>query len=294
MIRDYLFPCSLKEAFHLKKQLDDQAVFVAGGTDLFIQIAEKKTSPEYLIDLTRIQELSAPEKVQENELILGACLPVEQLSKSPLIQRCAPSLSIAAGQLGSPAIRRQATIGGNLVNASPAADLIPPLIAQGSSGRIVTSSGSRSLQIEELAIDVNKTNLQPSEIVTHISVPVLREYEGTAYVKLGLRNALSISVASVAIWLRRKKNGKGIEKIRIAMGSVAPRVIRGFETEAFLLNNPFKRGIVNTAAALASQECRPISDIRASSEYRKSMICELIKIGLEKAWKESHQREPER
>lgn len=294
MIRDYRLPYSLKEALDLKQQFEERAVFVAGGTDLFIQIAERKINTEYLIDLTSIPELSVPERVRGNELILGACLPVEHISQSPLIKKCIPSLAMAASQLGSPAIRNQATIGGNLVNASPAADLIPPLIVQGGRAAIAKANSSRSLPMEELVLDVNKTNLQSSEILTQILVPVLRGYEGTAYLKFGLRNALSISVASVAIWLRRKKDGRGIESVRMAMGSVAPRVIRGFEAEAFLLGNPFRRATVNTAAEIAAKECRPISDIRASSDYRRMIICEFVKLGLEKAWRESYRGEPER
>lgn len=288
MIRDYRLPNSLKEAFDLKQQFEERAVFVAGGTDLFIQMAEGKAKAECLIDLTLIPELSVRERVRGNKLLLGACLPVEHISQSPLIKKCIPSLALAASQLGSPAIRNQATIGGNLVNASPAADLIPPLIAQGGRAAIANANGSRSLPIEELVRDVNKTNLKPSEILTQILVPVLQACEGTAYLKFGLRNASSISVASVAIWLRRKKDGRGIESVRMAMGSVAPRVIRGVEAEAFLLGNPFRRATVNAAAEIAAKECRPISDIRASSDYRRMITYEFVKIGLEKAWRESY------
>ena len=284
MIRDHLFPVTLKEALELKNYFGKKAVFVGGGTDLFVQIYEKKIMPEYLIDLNTIPELSGLEDLHQDNLRLGACLTVDHISKSTLIKKNAPSLSIAACKLGSPPIRNQATIGGNLINASPAADLAPPLISQGAMGHLVSSKGGRAILIEKLSTGVNKTILLPDEILTHISIPIRQYREGMAYFKLGLRGALSIAVASVAVWLRRKKSGKGIEKIRIAMGSVAPRVIRASKAEGLLTDNSFEKRILKEASDLASRECQPISDIRASSDYRRSMIGELVLIGLETAW----------
>jgi CO/xanthine dehydrogenase FAD-binding subunit len=287
MICHHFFPSTVKEAIDLKNQFEDNATFVAGGTDLFIQVLEDKHGVESLIDLTEIQELSKPEEIQENVLSLGACLTVDYISKSLLIHTSTPSLSMASLQLASPGIRNQATIGGNLVNASPAADLVPPLIAQGARAHTVSLRGYRSFLVEELSVDVNKTILFPDEILTHISIPILDQLEGSTYVKLGLREALTISVASVAVWLRRNENGETIERTRIALGSVAPQVIRAPQAEAFLTDKPFDRDAVEYAANIASRECQPISDIRATADYRKSMIGELVRIGLEKAWKTS-------
>lgn len=283
MIRDHFFPFTLEEALDLKHRFGEGAFFIAGGTDLLIRMREKMVFPQSLIDLTRIRELLMPKRAERNHLKIGACMTVQQISKSSLIKRQAPSLLTASAQLGSPAIRNQATIGGNLVNASPAADLVPPLIAQGASVQMVSSKGFRSLPVEEFATGVNQTILFPGEILTHISVPILQPLEGAVYLKLGLREALTISVVTVAIWLRRK--GGRVEAVRIVLGSVAPRVFRASRAETFLSGKPLTTEMVHQTAEMASQECQPISDIRASSEYRKSMVVELVKIGLETVWR---------
>jgi len=285
VIRDHLVPSTLKEALDLKQRLGENALFVAGGTDLFIRMREKIIFPRYLIDLTKIRGLIIQEKIEADHLNIGACLTVYQISKSSLIERHVPSLVTASAQLGSPAIRNQATIGGNLVNASPAADLVPPLMAQGATVHTVGSNGRRSFPLEELFTDVNKTILFPDEILTHISVPILQPLEGAVYLKLGLREALSISVVTVAIWLKRK--GRKVEGVRIALGSVAPRIFRASRAETFLSGKPLTTEMVHQTADIASQECQPISDIRASGEYRKSMVVELVKIGLETVWRTS-------
>jgi carbon-monoxide dehydrogenase medium subunit len=290
MIRHHCFPSTVKEAIDLKNQFGDKAVFVAGGTDLFVQIMEKTKIVESLIDVTEIPGLSRREEIRGNVLSLGACLTVDYISRSSSIHKSIPSLSMASVQLGSPAVRNQATIGGNLVNASPAADLVPPLIAQGATAHTVSSRGHRSLLVEELSIDGNKTILFPDEILTRISIPILEGFEGSAYEKLGLREALTISVASVAVRLRRNGDEGTIGKTRIVLGSVAPRVIGAPQAEDFLTGKPFKRKIVEHAADIASRECQPISDIRATADYRRSMIGELVKIGLEKAWSASIKR----
>jgi CO/xanthine dehydrogenase FAD-binding subunit len=284
MIHNHFIPSALSEALNLKNELGDRAFFLGGGTDLFITFWEGKTNPQYLIDLTALPELSDEEKIKGDSLFFGAGLTVNRVAKSALIKKCIPSLFRAASQLGSPAIRNQATIGGNLVNSSPAADLVPPLIAQGALAHTISSNGKRSLPIEKLSAGVNKTVLSPDEILTHISVPILREREGTASLKIGLREALTISVATVSIWIKRTENRKEIEALRIAMGSVAPQVIRASQAEAFLVGGPLKRERVETAANLASQECHPISDIRATSDYRRAMVYELVKAGLRMAW----------
>ena len=168
MIRNHFIPSSLDEALNLKNELGNRAVFLGGGTDLFINIWTKKMAPDYLIDLTKITEISDMEEIKGEHLILGAGLTVHHLSKSILVRKYIPALSEAAGQLGSPSIRNQATIGGNLVNSSPAADLIPPLIAQGAFAYTVGQTEKRCFPVEKLPIGVNKTLLMPEEILTRL------------------------------------------------------------------------------------------------------------------------------
>ncbi len=286
MIRSHLFPATVDDALRMKKELKDQAVFLAGGTDLFVRMAEKKIAPRYWIDLTRIPELSRRERLQKNNLVLGACVTVDGLTRSPLIRKHAPLLATAAGRLGSPAIRNQATLGGNLVNASPAADLVPPLVVQGAVARTINSREPRQFSVEELSTDVNQTVLFQDEILCGISIPVLRPGEGTAFFKLGLREALTIAVATAAAWLKIDRNGK-VEDLKIALGSVAPTVMRALHTENFLKGRRPGDRVFHEAGGIAAAECHPITDVRGTAEYRRWMVKELVKACLQEAWANS-------
>lgn len=286
MIRSHLFPATVDDALRMKKELKDQAVFLAGGTDLFVRMAEKKIAPRYWIDLTRIPELSRRERLQKNNLVLGACVTVDGLIRSPLIRKHAPLLATAAGRLGSPAIRNQATLGGNLVNASPAADLVPPLVVQGAVARTIKSREPRQFSVEELSTDVNQTVLFQDEILCEISIPVLRPGEGTAFFKLGLREALTIAVATAAAWLKIDRNGK-VEDLKIALGSVAPTVMRALHTENFLKGRRPGDRVFHEAGGIAAAECHPITDVRGTAEYRRWMVKELVKACLQEAWANS-------
>ncbi len=286
MIRSHLFPATVDDALRMKKELKDQAVFLAGGTDLFVRMAEKKIAPRYWIDLTRIPELSRRERLQKNNLVLGACVTVDGLTRSPLIRKHAPLLATAAGRLGSPAIRNQATLGGNLVNASPAADLVPPLVVQGAVARTIKSREPRQFSVEELSTDVNQTVLFQDEILCGISIPVLRPGEGPAFFKLGLREALTIAVATAAAWLKIDRNGK-VEDLKIALGSVAPTVMRALHTENFLKGRRPGDRVFHEAGGMAAAECHPITDVRGTAEYRRWMVKELVKACLQEAWANS-------
>lgn len=285
MIADHFFPLTIQQALNLKEQFGEQACFMAGGTDLLLQLEEKRGNLYYLIDLTRIPELSTKEEIRNNHLHLSACLTVAHIAQSSLVKKHVPSLFAAAAQLGSPAVRNQGTLGGNLANASPAADLAPPLIAHGAVVNSVSLQGERFFPVEELASDVNRTILNSREILTRISVPLLRPGEGSLYLKLGLREAMTISVATVCTWWKRKKGEKYLESVRIAMGSVAPRVIRAAQAEVFLQGKIYHRETLAKAVSLAAMESDPITDIRATREYRKAMVKELVKTGLEAAWR---------
>ncbi len=286
MIHSHLFPATVDDALRMKKELKDQAVFLAGGTDLFVRMAEKKIAPRYWLDLTRIPELSRRERLQKNNLVLGACVTVDGLTRSPLIRKHAPLLATAAGRLGSPAIRNQATLGGNLVNASPAADLVPPLVVQGAVARTIKSREPRQFSVEELSMDVNQTVLFQDEILCGISIPVLRPGEGTAFFKLGLREALTIAVATAAAWLKIDRNGK-VEDLKIALGSVAPTVMRALHTENFLKGRRPGDRVFHEAGGIAAAECHPITDVRGTAEYRRWMVKELVKACLQEAWANS-------
>ncbi len=283
MIREHLFPESLADAVALKKELKDKAVFLAGGTDLFVRIGAKKIAPLYWIDLTRIPQLSFRERLEKNQIVLGACSTVDRLAGSPTIKTHAPLLAKAAGQLGSPAIRNQATLGGNLVNASPAADLVPPLVVQGAFVRTKGGNGIREIPVEALSTDVNQTRLSPEEVLTLISIPILQPCEGTAFFKLGVREALTIAVVSAAVWLKIDPRGK-IEDLRIALGSVAPTVMRALQAESCLKGErPGRRGF-HESGKIAATECRPITDLRSTREYRTWMVEELVNACLQEAW----------
>jgi carbon-monoxide dehydrogenase medium subunit len=285
MISDYCIPTTVEEALLIKLKCGSSASFIAGGTDLFILLREEKKTCETLIDLNNISDLNFGIEIDRDHIHISACQTVSGLMTSKQVKKYAPVLCEAAQWMAAPNIRNQATLGGNLANASPAADLVPPLIAHDAIAHTIHPEGFRALRVKDFATGVNETVLYPNEILSKISVPKLRSLEGTCFIKLGLREALTISVVNLAIWLKQSDDAKRISQVRIALGSVAPQAIRATEAEDILINKEFNEEVVEKAAKAASQISKPLSDLRASADYRKAMVYELLKIALRRCWK---------
>ncbi len=263
---DYAAPSSLKEVFKLLKQYQHEAQLLAGGTDVIPKMKKRLFSADLLIDLNRIPGLSGI-KLQEDGLHIGGLTRLAEIKESLLVKEKASALVQAIRVMASPPIRNRATLVGNLCTASPAADTAPPLLVLEASVRLQSDQGERIVPLSEFFLGPQKTARRPDEIVTEVIVP---PQEGrSAFLKLGRRKAFTLSVVSAAAFTRVR--GEKFEEVRLALGAVAPTPIRSRKVEEALRGKEVNDENIARAAELVMGEVRPISDVRASEEYRREM-----------------------
>ncbi|MCR4433410.1 MAG: xanthine dehydrogenase family protein subunit M [Caldiserica bacterium] len=273
----YFRPRTLKEALSILTQ--ERAKVLAGGTDLLVKMKDGLLRPESVMDISFLEELKFIRE-EEGMVTIGALATHSMLERSPIINTKAPHLAEASRSIGSPQIRNVATIGGNIVNASPAGDSLPPLYTLEAELLLESEKGSRIVAIEEFFTGPGQSIIEPHELLTAIRFKAPRGELLTFFQKLGQRKALAISKVSVAFLATCAADKKFLRKVRIALGAVAPTVIRAREVESFLENGSINEEMVDLAAKLCSEEARPISDIRSTLVYRKKVTGELLKRGL--------------
>lgn len=275
MLKDFNFikPHDLEEILTVVAGGDTTPI--AGGTDMLVRMKKGMLSPEKIVDISGIEDLKEIKEDGEN-IILGSLVTHAQVASSELANSYLPLLVQGCLTVGSPQIRNTGTLGGNIVNASPAADSLPPLVALGA--RIVLSSvnGQREMQIEDFITSPGKTKIKPDEILTKIIVKKMKLGEKYSYRKLGQRKALAISIASVAVRFEFDPDTRTCSNPGIAFGAVAPVIRRACRLEDELAQCRIDNAVIKKIAAKAKKYCDPISDIRASSEYRKDMCCSLF------------------
>jgi carbon-monoxide dehydrogenase medium subunit len=271
---DYIQPRSLKEPLKLARKSREKVTFIGGGTNVIPDMRAGAIKPAVLIDLSHLKNLSYI-KEDKKKIRIGALTTISEIASSKPIQEHAPILSQAAQQLGNPLVRNRATIGGNLADASPAADTAVPLLALGA--EVVTASEggkARQVPIDQFFIGPNRTILKKGEIIKEVNFAKPNSKTKTGYFKLGLRNAMAISIASVAV-IMEMRNG-GCERAKIALGAVAPTPIRAYRTEEMLMGKEITVELIKTCCNEVAKEVRPISDIRASAEYRREMTSVIL------------------
>lgn len=250
----------------------DGAVCLAGGTDLMVMKAKERLRSECLVDLAKVDEVYGVQ-LHNDELIIGAMTTMTELTQHDLVKQHFPALAQAAAQVGSPQIRNRATIGGNICNSSPAGDTICPLMAYGAVLVLVGSKGARRVTIGEFLVGVGKNIRKQDEILTKICLPVKENY--SIFEKVGKRNALAISVVNMTV-VHNIKSGC----ISIALGSVAPIVVRATATEKYLSQHELTNEALNAASEVLASEIHPIDDIRADAGYRLEVAKRLLKKAL--------------
>jgi len=272
---DYFKPRSLEEALRLKETTPD-AWFIAGGTDLLVKIKDNEIQTSALISLRSIQELSSAEvnKVAR----IGALTTINDLIKNPALCENFLLLVDAAKQLGSVQIRNTATIGGNLCNCSPAADTALPLLVLDAKVRLQSIQDSREMRLSEFFMGPGESCLSSDEIMTDILLEPFPPSAKAAFLKIG-RVKMDLAIASVALLLEME--GERCRKVRIAAGSVAPVPLRLSKVEELLEGEPVSKELVTEAQKMASEVVAPITDIRASEEYRRHIVGVLVRRALE-------------
>jgi carbon-monoxide dehydrogenase medium subunit len=277
----YLAPQTLAEALETIGKQSQGVHLIAGGTDLVPQMRSRSVEPALLIDL-RLLGLEGIE-MNEDDIRIGARTTHTDILESDLLAEHCPALVESAADIAGPPIRNRGTVGGNLVNASPAADLAPPLLVYDAQAVLASARRERLVPLDEFFISPGETVLAKDEILTEIRLPAAVPKTSSKFIKLGKRKAMAIAVVSVAARLTLDESGS-ISNARIALGSVAPIPMRALKAEFDLEGQSPSIDLFAEAGRIASSESSPISDIRASGEYRKKMVAVLTRRALVAAW----------
>ena len=275
----YHQPETIEAATRLLKKLPSCKV-IGGGTDLVPRMKQRIIEPEHLVNIKKIPELVGI-KQTEYGIWIGAATKLRTIEKSQLIKEKIPLQFLATKTIGSVQIRNMGTLGGNVCNASPAADGALGLLTQDALTHISGANGKRTIPINTFFTGPNTTVLDKDEIVTGFSVPLPEDNTGYHFISIG-RMALDISTISIAVTIT-KKNCKAT-KVRIALGSVAPTPLRLPIVEDYLKDKDLTTKLIKKAATMVSNDIKPITDIRASAKYRKEAAKGMAMEALKIAW----------
>lgn len=270
-------PQTIEEAIDLLVRHRTGARLLAGGTDLLVQIRGRKVLPDYVIDLKRIRTLRADIVQTDSTLEIGALALLSDISKDSRILRFFPALAEAVATVGSIQIRNRATLPGNICNASPAADTVPALLVHDASVILQGKGGQRLVALADFFLGPGKTVRREDEIVTHIRLPLPRLREGTAFERLTRRRG--VDLATINLCCRVDESGG----TRFAFGAVGPQAIIAFDPSGRLskpdVGDQERDGLLRELIAAAS----PISDVRATRDYRMAMLLVLSRRALSRA-----------
>jgi len=263
-------PGSVDECLTVLAQRGSEAKLVAGGTDLLPQMKNGVTRPGCVVDISRLSELRSIALDASGGLRLGAAVAARQIERDARLAKAFPSLVESAALVGSIQIRNLATVGGNLCNAAPSADMAPPLIALEAEAVIAGPKGRRRVPLASFFEGVRTTVLGPDELLIELVVPAPGPRSGGHYLRHTPRRELDIAVVGVASQITLSNGVCG--KARISLASVAPTPVRATAAERMLEGQPLTKERVEEAAKLAVEAARPISDQRGSAEFRKHLV----------------------
>jgi xanthine dehydrogenase iron-sulfur cluster and FAD-binding subunit A len=279
MWQTYLRPATLADALALLAAHGERARIVAGATDVLVELQRGIRPTATVIDITGLREL----KYVRNEgdhIALGALATHNDVIASRACVARALPLAQACAEVGAPQIRTRATVAGNLVTASPANDTITPLIALGAEVVLASQAGERIVPLGAFYRGVRRTALAPGELLREVRVPALAPGQRGIFLKLGLRQAQAIAVINVALALTF--DGAVVRAARIALGSVAPTIVRAGQAEAYLAGRALDAATCAEAGRLAAADATPIDDVRGTAGYRVATVAALVRQGLER------------
>jgi CO/xanthine dehydrogenase FAD-binding subunit len=266
-------PPTLAEAYAVLGEAPHRPI--AGGTDLMVQITgELAPPPERMIDLWALDELRGI-GLDGDALVVGALTTFTEIRRSPLCREHLPALVQAAATIGAAQIQNRATIGGNAVNASPAGDSLPILLATDAEMVLGSVRGERTVPIGDFWVAYRRTALEPDELLLRIRIPIVAGRE-VRFRKIGTRRAQAISKVVMALAWREQAARGPWRDVRLALGSVADRPIRAAATEAVLEGSPASEVLADEAAEALAAELRPIDDVRSTAEYRRVVAARVL------------------
>ena len=271
---EYHEPTSLSEAIDLAARFGSDGRFLAGGTDLIIQMRRGKLRPRHIVSLHRVPGLEVIDA--DGSITLGALVTHRALERHVAFQDRLRALVEGAEVVGGHQVRNVGTVGGNIVNASPAADVAPVLLALDATVTCAGPGGERTLSLDGFLVGPGQTVLRPGELLTSLRFSALSERSATAFLKAGRRRAMEIAVACVAARLTLDAAGEHCAEVRIALGAVAPTTRRARAAEQALAGRAPTSAALREAGRLAAVESEPISDVRASARYRALLVETLV------------------
>ena len=278
---EYFEPSTLPEAVSLLERFNGRACILAGGTDLLVEIKERIRLPDHVINIKKVPGLNHLTYDPDGGLKIGSLATLREVERSSVVIEKYAGLYQAARELGSIQVRNRATVAGNICRASPSADTLPPLIADNATIDTYGPNGERTIPMDNFFTGPGKTVLSSGEILTQITVPSPPPNTGKVYLKLGRRAAMELATVGVAVTLTLDQDR--CRSIGIVLASVAPTPLRATEAEEILVGEPLSEDIMEKAAQAARDQCRPISDVRGSADYRREMVRVLTRRALRMA-----------
>jgi carbon-monoxide dehydrogenase medium subunit len=271
---EYHEPTSIADAVAMAARFRDDARFLAGGTDLIVQMRRGGGRPRHVGSLHRVPGLDAI--ALDGDVTLGALVTHRRVEQVPAFQGALRALVEGAEVIGGHQVRNVATVGGNIVNASPAADLVPVLHTLDAEVTCVGPEGERRLALDGFASAPGVTARRPDELLTRVRFPALPTRSATAFLKAGRRRAMEISLVCVAVRLTLDASLERCLSARVALGAVAPTTVRARSAERALEGQPLNDAVLAAAGRAAAAESTPISDVRASARYRALLVETLV------------------
>jgi len=274
---EYAATTTIDEAVSLLAARGERAKILAGGTDILVQLREGLRDADLVVDVKRIPELGQFTWTKQGGLRIGAAVSCYGLYTDSRVLQAYPALTDSAKIIGGWQIQCRASIGGNLCNASPAADSIPSLIALGAVCQIAGPEGTRQLPVSEFCQSPGRNALGRGEFLVAIDLPPPTHRGSSAYLRFIPRNEMDIAVVGVGAWVQLDAAGKSIESARIALGAVAPTPVLAADASQWLSGKPAEEASLVEAGERAKKAARPISDRRGPAEYRVHLVGVLTK-----------------
>jgi carbon-monoxide dehydrogenase medium subunit len=280
---DYAAPRNVQDVVALLAEKGDRARILAGGTDIIVQVREHRRDLDLLVDVKYIPELNELTFNARTGLRLGAAVPCYRIYEHREIAGVYPGLIDAVSLVGGIQIQSRASVGGNLCNASPAADTIPPLIAYEGVCVIAGPGGTREIPVELFCTAPGRTALGRGEFLVSLRLPIPRRPSGASYLRFIPRNEMDIAVVGAGTAVRLDESKTRCVGARVALAAVAPTPLLVPEAGAALVDGTLTEAMIDKAASLARAAARPISDMRGDADYRRHLVGVLVKRSLQTA-----------
>ena len=274
---DYATPETVADAVVMLNDLSKSPCVLAGGTDLIVQLRENRRRTDLVVNIKNISELNELSFNVESGLTVGAAVPCYRIYGNPEISAAYPGLMDAAKLVGGTGIQGRASLGGNLCNASPAGDTIPPMIILGGEAEIAGRSGTRKVPVQDFCQSPGRTALEEGEFLVSLHFPTPAPNSGTFYRRFIPRNEMDIAVVGVGASVTLSEDKTTFVSARIAIGAVAPTPLFVKEAGDILIGKSVSEDIIDKAADIARDAARPISDMRGTADYRKHLTSVLTR-----------------